>query len=236
MAGSSRVEQLGWLHRVTALMALAAFTGLHLWVQWPALFGREPWLERVQAHHAIELLGGWVVGFWCLHVLRAGVQQLRRRDAGERVGRFPLVSGGLFFLFLVVHLVQVWPRPDGTHATITRSYQRLWEDLGQPWILAVYVLGCGALAGFLAHAVYLGLDARLPSPLRPAWRYVAGLSGFALFVCYLQLISRFATGEPLLPNPEPTEPGPPVTADARAVIPLQSPHAANARGVGQHLP
>jgi hypothetical protein len=35
------------------------------------------------------------------------------------------------------------------------------------------------------------------------FRYAAGFSGFVLFVLYLQLVGRFAAGEPMLPSARP---------------------------------
>ena len=80
-----------------------------------------------------------------------------------------------------------------------RSYERLWELLGQPLWLVVYVVGCAALACHAAHGLFGVLELRASQPWRVALRYGAGVAAFVLFVVYLQLVGRFAVGEPMLP-------------------------------------
>jgi succinate dehydrogenase hydrophobic anchor subunit len=100
---------------------------------------------------------------------------------------------------LVVHVAQVWPRSESATGNLLRSYERLWELLGQPLWLVVYVVGCAALACHAAHGFFGVFELRAPQTLRVALRYAAGASAFVLFVLYLQLVGRFAVGEAMLP-------------------------------------
>lgn len=229
MSERPRLERwLAWQQVVVGLL-VAVSAVLHLWVHWPALLGRDAWLERAAAQHTARAFGMIALALLAVHV---GMVLLMRRRAGARLDRFQLATGGVFALFLGYHLSQVWPRPDGSAATLLRSYQRLWDQLGQPFALGVYVLGCAAFAAWFAHAVWRVLEPHLPSPLRAALPYAVGLAGFALFASYLQLIARFASGEPLLPSFEPSA----SERDSRADLPLQSRDAPHARGVDQHVP
>jgi len=230
-----------WLHlqRALGLVPLALYAGFHLWTHWPALLGREAWLARAEHYALGHAWGGLVLGLFALH---GGLGILRARRVGVSGGGqiFQVGTGALLAGFVVFHLIQVWPAADNNSARFDRSYERLWQSLGQPLVLGVYVLGCGALAGHLAHGSYLWLASRLPRAAQAPFRYVAGLSGFVLFVLYLQLIGRFAAGEPMLPSARPA------AADARyaalqsrldfQVRTVQSAHAAHAGGGGQHVP
>jgi succinate dehydrogenase hydrophobic anchor subunit len=114
--------------------------------------------------------------------------------------RFQAATGLLLALFVLCHLGHVWPEPDGVTATLAGSHQRLWAALGRPAVLAVYVIGCGALTGHLVHGLWRSFEPRVPSVLWTPLRLLLGFSGFLLFVCYLQVIARFAAGEPLFPG------------------------------------
>jgi succinate dehydrogenase hydrophobic anchor subunit len=174
----------------------------HLWSQWPALYGRAAWLERAQRHGLGSVLGGLVVGSFLAHAGIGLYRSLREPDTRiERSRRwFQLTTGLTIALFLIYHLSHVWPRPDGAVATLERSHERLWELLGQPLVLAIYVLGCSALAAHAAHALALLVEPYVPARSRLLLRVLAGLSGFVLFALYLQLIGQYAAGEPMLPS------------------------------------
>jgi succinate dehydrogenase/fumarate reductase cytochrome b subunit len=197
-----------WLHvqRALGFGPLALYALFHLWTHWPALFGREAWLARAERYALGPGWGALVLVVFAAHAILGALRVRRGADTAVSAGgrRFQLITGVLITGFVALHLSQVWPSGDGVSAARDRSYERLWELLGQPLILGIYVLGCGALAGHLAHGLYSWLDPRLPAPLRAPFRYAAGASGFVLFVLYLQLIGRFASGEPMLPSSRPT--------------------------------
>jgi succinate dehydrogenase hydrophobic anchor subunit len=186
-----RAQQAGGL-------LLAVFAVFHAWMQWPALFGRDAWLARAQ-HYAPGMVGTAIVlalfaGHGLLGAARARAGRLREPHA-----RFQAVTGAVLLAFVIAHVLQVWPRSEGETANLLRSYERLWEALGQPLWLVVYVVGCAALACHAAHGLFGVLELRASQTLRVALRYAAGAAAFVMFVLYLQLVGRFAVGEPMLP-------------------------------------
>jgi succinate dehydrogenase hydrophobic anchor subunit len=190
------------LQRALGYGPLLVYSIFHLWSQWPALYGREAWLQRAQRHGVGRTLGALVILSFLVHGGIGLYRSLRAPDLRLERGRrlFQLITGITIAGFTIYHLTQVWPRPDGSFATIERSHERLWELLGQPTVLAIYVLGCGALAGHAALALAMWLEPVLPERARLTLRVVAGLSGFVLFALYLQLIGQYAAGEPMLPG------------------------------------
>ena len=200
--GSSGQERLLSLQRALGYGPLLLYSIFHVWSQWPALYGREAWLARARSHGIGRTLGMLVILSFVVHGGIGLYRSLRAPDARLERGRrlFQLATGVTLAGFTIYHLTQVWPRPDGNVATLERSHERLWELLGQPTVLAIYVLGCGALAGHAAHALAMWLEPFLPERARLTLRVVAGLSGFVLFAFYLQLIGQYAAGEPMLPG------------------------------------
>jgi len=190
------------LQRALGYGPLLLYSVYHLWTQWPALYGRDAWLARAQRHGVGALLGGLVMASFLVHAAIGLYRAFRAPDTRvERHRRWFQVATGLTLAgFVIYHLSHVWPRPDGTAATLERSHERLWELLGQPVVLTIYVLGCSALAGHAAHALALLLEPYVPARARTALRLLAGLSGFVLFGLYLQLIGQYAAGEPMLPS------------------------------------
>jgi succinate dehydrogenase/fumarate reductase cytochrome b subunit len=174
----------------------------HLWSQWPALQGRDAWLLRAQRHGIGTVLGVLVVVLLVAHAALGVYRDLRDPDPNVERGRraFQLITGLTIAGFTLYHLTHVWPRPDGGAATLERSHERLWELLGQPTVLTIYVLACGALAGHTAHALALWLEPHFQGRARTSMRVAAGLSGLVLFALYLQLIGQYAAGEPTLPG------------------------------------
>ena len=186
-----RAQQAGGL-------LLALFAAFHAWMQWPALSGRDAWLERAQ-HHAPGLVGiVLVLGLFVAHGV-LGAARARGGRLRDPHARFQAVTGVVLLAFLIVHVLQIWPRADGRTANLLRSYERLWELLGQPAWLVAYVVGCAALACHAAHGFFGVFELRASERLRAALRYAAGAAAFVMFVVYLQLVGQFAVGEPMLP-------------------------------------
>lgn len=190
------------LQRALGYGPLLLYSIYHLWVQWPALYGRADWLARAQRHGLGGVLGALVVACFLVH---AGIGLYRSfRAPSPRIERsrrwFQVATGLTIGGFTVYHLSHVWPRPDGSAATLERSHEQLWELLGEPLVLAIYVLGCSALAAHAAHALALLFEPYVPARARTALRVAAGLFGFVLFGLYLQLIGQYAAGEPMLPG------------------------------------
>jgi succinate dehydrogenase / fumarate reductase cytochrome b subunit len=193
------------LQRAIGLVPLSLFAVFHLWQNWAALESREAWFERARTH-ALGI--GWavfVLGLLALHAV-LGLARVRRRRSSPAAtsggrSRFAALTGVVLSVFLVYHVVHVWPAASGAaHATLADGYGRLWQLLGRPLPLVLYVLGSGALAFHLAHGWARSLEEHVSAAaLRVAVRYVAGAAGLALFVLYMQLVGRFALGEAAVP-------------------------------------
>jgi succinate dehydrogenase/fumarate reductase cytochrome b subunit len=199
------------LQRAIGLVPLAAFAGFHLWVQWPALQSREAWLARVRAYPPVSWLGASVLALFALHGLLGLARTLRetRTPDARAPGRGGLQSltGLLLAVFLGYHLSHVWPTgalSGWTDASWLQSHQELWQRLGRPLPLALYVLGSGALACHVAQGFANLFEPLLPVTLRGALRFVTGLAGLFLFGLYMQLVGKFALGEALIPLARPT--------------------------------
>jgi len=65
--------------------------------------------------------------------------------------------GTLVLLFLIVHLSQFWAPNRFSQTTGNGEldlYARMKETFSMPWVVAVYLLGCFALAWHLVHGFY----------------------------------------------------------------------------------
>jgi succinate dehydrogenase / fumarate reductase cytochrome b subunit len=193
------------LQRAIGLVPLSLFAVFHLWLNWPALTHRDAWLASVRAHALGTGIRYCVLALFGLHVVLGFVRAWRRRasSVGPSLGRarFQALSGTLLLAFLLYHLSHVWPvASSAAYAAVTDSYQQLWQLLGRPLPLTLYVFGCGALAFHLAHGWASAIEVEASSvALRGTVRYVAGALGLVLFVLYMQLVGRFALGEAVVP-------------------------------------
>jgi hypothetical protein len=185
-----------------ALVPLPLYAAYHVWLQWPALESRDAWSARVSAHALPTWLSVVVLGVFILQALLGLTSLLREsRLPPERVrlARWQAITGLLVLGFLIFHLRHVWPAPSGLDATWIQAYQLLWQRLGQPLALAMYVIGSAALACHIAYAWGLACEPQLPAARRSGFRYLAGLAGLLLFALYIQVVGRFALGEAVVP-------------------------------------
>jgi succinate dehydrogenase/fumarate reductase cytochrome b subunit len=195
------------LQRAIGLIPLALFAGFHLWVQWPALQGREAWLERVRAYAPVGWVCAVVLGLFALHALLGLGRSLRKRRPLARQTGLQGFTGLLLAVFLGYHLSHVWPvtaLAGITDASWVQSHQQLWQRLGRPLPLTMYVLGCAALACHVAQGFANLFEPLLPAARRTLLRSVAGIAGLVLFGLYMQVVGRFAVGEALVPIARPT--------------------------------
>lgn len=189
---------------------LGGYVVFHAWQQWPAVIGRDAWLERAQ-HAALPgalkvVLGAALVAHVVLGALRlrAGAHPA---DASATAGlrRLQLFFGAIVLVFLAVHVPLVRWTP-GPASTVLDVYTRLSDRLGQPAPLAVHLIGVTAVCAHLAlglarGAVSLGL-AKSP---RLGFYLGGALAGLLLFQL-LQVLAVYAIGEPLVPALAPTSP------------------------------
>jgi hypothetical protein len=161
----------------------------------------------------VSWLGATVLALFALHGLLGLARTLRETRAPDvrAPGRGGLQSltGLMLAVFLGYHLSHVWPASalsswTWTDASWVQSHQELWQRLGRPLPLTLYVLGTGALACHVAQGFANLFEPLLPVTLRGALRFVTGLSGLFLFGLYMQLVAKFALGEALIPLARPT--------------------------------
>lgn len=210
MAGERHIARAKLLGRLHALggAVLGAYVVFHLWQQWPALLGRDAWLERAQHAALPGALKVLVVAIVVGHAL-LGAMRLRMgphpADASPAAGprRVQLFLGALVLVFLAVHVPLVRWEPSPA-STILEVYARLTEQLGRPPMLAVHLVGITAVCvhlglGLSRAAVTFGLakDSRVSG-------YVAGALAALVLYGWLQVLAWYAIGEPLLPFGVPT--------------------------------
>jgi succinate dehydrogenase cytochrome b subunit len=197
---------LARVHSLLGVVPLGAFLVLHLYDNWPALSGREPWVDR-QLH---VMSRPWAVALVLvplgLHALLGAVRFARARrdprpDPGAGLGKLQAATGALVLGFVIYHVVQVWSVDAGPEHGPRAVYALLWQGLGTPLGLGVY------LGGVTLVCFHLGLGlSRAPRQLgwRPGLRgagytrLAAGALGFVLWAMWLQLLAHFALGQPLL--------------------------------------
>jgi hypothetical protein len=94
----------------------------------------------------------------------------------------------------------VLPAKFGADVMVGGAYDILWNELGTPVTLFIYVIGVSAVCFHLAHGLCRAATrAGLVSSKKGVngLRYAAGAIGFVLWAASLQLISRFAVGQGL---------------------------------------
>jgi succinate dehydrogenase / fumarate reductase cytochrome b subunit len=197
------------VHSFLGVVPLGAFLLLHVYDQWPAMRHRELWVDR--ARHAIS--HPWAIALVLvplgLHAVLGCAGLLRARtDVGQALyGPAALrviqgVTGALVLGFVLYHVGQLWSvGDDGPQHSPRAAYALMWQALGRPFDLAIYLVGITATCFHFAHglsraAVTFGL-ARGARPLLLS-RVGAGLIGFALWGLLLQLLGHFALGAPLV--------------------------------------
>lgn len=194
-------------HSLLGVVPLSAFVLLHLYVQSSARSGREPWIDAA-VHHP---LAGWPL--WLLLAAFAahaflGALRFARERRGPRDARGPAAlaaiqaaTGLLALLFIFYHALSLGMFQSGPQHGVHAAYARLWATLGRPGVLGAYLVGTAAVCLHLAHgwsraAVVWGLARTERAVL--LWRLFAGAVGFGLFFLFVQLLSHFAVGQPLV--------------------------------------
>jgi succinate dehydrogenase / fumarate reductase cytochrome b subunit len=196
---------LARVHSLLGVVPLSAYLFWHLYQTWPALAGREAWVDR--ALNAPSRV--WVIA--CVLLLLAahgvlGLARMRRGPAepltgGRALRAIQAATGALVLGFVLYHVRQVWGEGEGPHQTPRAAYAALWRNLGRPLDLAIYVIGITAVSFHLAHGLSrAAVTFRLARTERAVtrWRFGAGALGFLLWVAFLQLLAQFALGESLV--------------------------------------
>jgi succinate dehydrogenase / fumarate reductase cytochrome b subunit len=198
------------LARVQSLLGvvpLSAFVLLHAYGQLPALDGREAWTDDA-VHTA---LAGWLLALVLLafaaHAV-LGLLRLRREPppAGDLRGppglRALQAATGIAALgFVVYHVVSLGVLDSGAHIGVRTPYARLWNELGRPRELAIYLIGVAAVCLHLGHGLSrAAVSWRLARSERALflWRMASGAFGLVLFCLFVQVLSHFAIGTALV--------------------------------------
>lgn len=193
------------LHRFLGVW-LGGYLVFHLWEQWPALAGREAWLERMRTTTARPWEIALVLVPLAAHALIGAVRAARgwRSASGavDGLGRVQAAAGVVVLLFVGYHLVQVWAPAAGPHAHLLAEYAVLRAEAGRPLDLVIYLVGISCVSFHVGHGLARAAAAagvaRSPRAARTA-RFAAGVAGFALWLAFLHLLGHFAIGEGLLP-------------------------------------
>jgi len=195
------------VHSLLGVVPLSAFVLLHAYGQWPALDGREAWTDDA-VHRG---LSGWLLALVLLAFVAhavLGVLRLRRepRPQGDLRGPSGLralqaATGIVAFGFVLYHVLSLGVLGGGPHAGVRAPYARLWNDLGRPRELAIYLIGTAAVCLHLGHGLSrAAVGWRLARSERALllWRIAAGAVGLALFCLFVQVLSHFAIGTALV--------------------------------------
>lgn len=197
---------LARIHSLLGVVPLGAYLCLHLYDNWPALGGREPWVDR--ALHAPSRL--WIVLLvlspMLVHVA-LGTQRFLRgatNEAGPSGGRassrLQAITGLLVLGFVIFHVSQVWTVSEGPQHSPYDTYAVLFSTLGRPSVLGVYLLGLSAVCFHLAHGLpraALTFAPTLPGRTLLVVRVASGVLGALLWLMLLQLLAHFALGQAL---------------------------------------
>lgn len=199
---------LARVHSLLGVVPLSAFVLLHAYGQWPAIDGREAWTQDA-VHTAIS---GWLLALVLLTFVAhavLGVLRLRREPqpaAGDLRGppglrALQAATGIAAFGFVLYHVVSLGVLDGGPHAGVRAPYARLWNDLGRPRELAIYLIGMAAVCLHLGHGLSrAAVSWRLARSERALllWRVAGGAFGLGLFCLFVQVLSHFAIGTALV--------------------------------------
>ncbi len=213
-------DRLRPLH-VSSAAVLLFFLAWHLWEVAAAPFGREALVERMSWHDGgmtppLLVLAFVLVPFLAHLVSGVGLARAARPEApsgylshGSR--KLQWLSGLVLLGFVALHLADTWWFELTSHADAGQMHDRLRARVGIPAILAVYVIGTGALVLHVSQGLMALLTRRMdstgamsPRRTRFAAALVALVSVLA-FLVFVNTIGYFAAGRgPIL---DPSEAG-----------------------------
>jgi succinate dehydrogenase / fumarate reductase cytochrome b subunit len=194
-------------HSLLGIVPLSAFLCVHIVANWPALRGREAWVDAMAQGPSRGWLVLLVLVPLALHAV-LGLLRMRQAPEGSDALRGPAslrtlqaISGVIVLGFVLYHVSSLWALSAGPHASAGDVYALLWTRAGRPIEIAVYVIGMAAVCLHVAHgwsraAVTWGWARSARAVLW--WRAGSGAVGFALFFLLLQIFARFAIGQPLI--------------------------------------
>jgi hypothetical protein len=202
------------VREIAGSVAALVWAGFHLWEQWSAFAGSQPWVERmVRTSHgtlatAAELLLGilpplvWMVLDVILRARGAEPDALRSAlaehpEAARRLGLLARVCGWLFTGWLLYHAAWLWLPKFLEGSEPLRAWAALRDGLGR-WPHAIaHAVGLTAFAGHAWTSVPR-LAVVLGWASSPEARRAARLSGLivacGMLLLYAQLAGWHAAG------------------------------------------
>ena len=212
----TRSDWLAKLHSLLGVGVLGGFVAFHLFQQWPALWSREHWVDRVQGTSSRTAEVWLVLVPLALHALLGIVRAARGRRTGadlrgsRGLHRVQALTGLIAAAFIVYHLLHVWSWETGPHFSHHVTYDILLQDLGQPLHLALYVVGISAVYFHLGHGISRAAVTwdlvDTAAGVRRA-RLVGGGLAFLLWALTLQTMANFSMGDGLNPTGRDELPG-----------------------------
>jgi succinate dehydrogenase/fumarate reductase cytochrome b subunit (b558 family) len=195
-----------WVHSLAGLIPAAFFIPLHLWNHWAALAGRQAWVVRERAlGTALPVaLGVGLAASLLVHVALwprgAETRPLHLLGSGS-LRQFQRFSGIVALLFISYHFFHLAPATVGSDIFAAGSYDILWDSLGEPINLGIYLFGIWTLYFHLGHglcraAVTFDLVSSPRGAL--ALRWTSASLVLLLWAITVQLVSYFATGTALI--------------------------------------
>lgn len=202
-------RMLARVHALLGVVPLGLFLVYHLKRLWPVVGSRDAWLDGAGTHPSGRVLVALVLTSLAAHAVLGGIRSWRARSRGpalpqsaHRLRILQAVTGALVLCFLGYHLRQVWNPGPAPERGALAVYGVLWRELGRPFDVGIYVVGISAVAFHFGHGLSrvpdtLGLTRSVRAVF---WsRLMAGALAFALWAALLQVLARFALGEPVLP-------------------------------------
>jgi succinate dehydrogenase / fumarate reductase cytochrome b subunit len=194
-------------HSFLGVVPLGVYLCFHLHAHWPALRDRELWVDRALNAPSRSWLIALVIVPLGLHAALGAARLLRASgdDADALAGSGALralqaMTGALVLGFVVYHVASFWALGEGAYTSPRASYAWLWQNLGRPAVLMLYLAGISATCFHFAHGLTrAAVTFRLVRTARAVKvsRVAAGLCGFVLFALFVQLLGHFALGTPV---------------------------------------
>ena len=194
----------------SGLGLLSVYLVYHLWEHWPAFRGVEAWHARVAGGVTGPTVAALVALVMVLHgcvglgLALAGKSEAAPNPGDPHVALRPvrITTGVMVLGFLVYHLFHVGFAESAPHQTLRAAFGILWQDLGRPVPLVIYVFGVSAACLHLALGLSRAVAHRSHGrPTRQSWLLLAvGGSVGLVWLMFMELLALFAIGDGLWPG------------------------------------
>ena len=170
---------------------------------WPALGGAQSyaasspvsWTSLVACSIFVVLFLGAYIRGWAILRRQSATDAAPYRSVGCR--RLQRIAGGLAWALVVAHLLLRWAMTIRDGPVALSQYELLRDYLSRPPVLALYVLGLGALGLFFSQGIAASVRAwgHATGP-KSSLRLEVGctLISAALMLMAVNVLSHFVTG------------------------------------------